>query len=86
MVEIQKTVDSWFGKIQKGLVGKIEHFVATLFFLIALGALFAIALVHYWPHLAFLAVLVPLAVGALAYVNRAFAIAVFVIFILFIFL
>jgi len=86
MVEIQKGVDKWFGKIQKGLIGKIEHFVASLFFLIAIGAFLGIAMVHYWPHMAFLAILIPAAVGALAYVNRAFAIAVFVIFILLIFL
>ncbi len=86
MVEIQKTVDGWVGKIQKSIMGKIEHFVATLFFLIALGALFAIALTHYWPHMSFLAVLVPLAVGAFAYINRAFAIAVFILFLVFIFI
>lgn len=86
MVKVQKTVDDWIGKLQKGLTGKIEHFVATLFFLIAIGALFALTLIHYWPHLAFLAIIVPAVVGAFAYINRAFAIAVFVIFILFIFL
>lgn len=86
MVEIQKTLDSWFGKIQKTASDTIPHFVAFLFFMLAIGAFIGIMIAQNYPNQAMLAVLLPALAGALAYYNRAFATAVFLLIIIIVFL
>lgn len=85
MVEIQKTVDGWFGKIQKDVTKGVSQFTAFLFILIALGAFIGISAAHAYPQHAIWAVIVPAAAGLLAYYNRAFATVVFVVVLLLIF-
>jgi len=75
----QKTVDEWFGKVQKEVASKIGNFVAFMFFLIALGAWIGMSVAHNYPHESILAILIPAAAGIIAYYNRTFATAVFVI-------
>ncbi|HPM86032.1 MAG: hypothetical protein PHY04_00395 [Candidatus ainarchaeum sp.] len=86
MVEVQKTLDSWFGKIQKAASDTIPHFVAFLFFILAIGAFIGIIVAQNYPNQAMLAVLLPALAGALAYYNRAFATAVFLIMMIIIFI
>jgi hypothetical protein len=86
MVEVQKTLDSWFGKVQKEIATKIGHFVAFFFFMIAIGAWVGIMVYQHYPGQALLAVLLPALAGAIAYYNRTFATAIFAILILFIFI
>ncbi len=84
-MEIQKTLDGWFTKIQKEVASKIGNFVAFFFFLIAIGAWIGISVAHNYPNESLLAVMLPAVAGLLAYYNRAFATAVFIIVILMIF-
>jgi hypothetical protein len=86
MVEIQKTIDGWFSKIQKKAADTLPHFVAFFFFIMAIGAFIGIVVSQNYPGQAMLAVLLPALAGALAYYNRAFATAVFLLMILFIFI
>ena len=86
MVEIEKTVDKWFGKLQKKASDTVPHFVAFLFFVLAVGAFIGIMVTHNYPAQAMLAVLFPALAGALAYYNRSFAALVFVLMIIFVFI
>lgn len=86
MVEFGKTADKWFGKIQADIGKKIENFVAFFFFMIAAGILIGVVIVQHYPQQAMLAVLFPAAAGIFAYYNRAFAVAVFVIMLILIFI
>ncbi len=86
MVEIQKTLDKWFGKVQKEVSSKIGNFVAFMFFLVALGAWIGMSVAHNYPNESLLAIMLPAVAGLLAYYNRAFATAVFVVVILMIFI
>jgi len=86
MVEIQKTLDGYFAKIQKKAADTLPHFVAFLFFILAIGAFIGVAVSQSYPNQAMLAIILPALAGALAYYNRAFATAVFVLMIIFVFL
>jgi hypothetical protein len=86
MVEVQKTLDSWFGKVQKEVSVKIAHFVAFVFFMVAIGAFLGIMIMQHYPSQAMMAVLLPALAGAIAYYNRAFATGVFVLLILIVFI
>ncbi len=86
MVEIQKTLDGYFTKLQKKAADTLPHFVAFMFFIVAIGAFIGVAVAQNYPGQAMLAILLPALAGALAYYNRAFATAVFLIMILFVFI
>jgi hypothetical protein len=86
MVEIQKTVDGWFTKIQTDIGKKIGAFVAFFFFLLAIGIFIGIIAMQHYPEQAMLAVLFPAIAGIIAYYNRAFAIIIFIIMLIFIFI
>ena len=86
MVEIQKTLDAYFTKLQKKAVDTLPHFVAFLFFILAIGAFIGIAVTQHYPNQAMLAIILPALAGALAYYNRAFATAVFLLMVLFVFI
>jgi hypothetical protein len=85
MVEVQKTLDKWFGQIQKKANDTIPHFVAFFFFVMTIGAFIGIVVAQHYPGQAMLAILLPALAGAVAYYNRAFATAIFVLMILLIF-
>jgi hypothetical protein len=85
MVEVQKTLDGWYGEIQKEIATKIGHFVAFFFFMIAIGAWVGIMVFQHYPGQALLAVLLPALAGAIAYYNRTFATAIFVLLIIIVF-
>lgn len=86
MVEVQKTLDGWFTKLQKEAGAKIQNFVAFFFFMIAIGSLIGILVMQRYPNQAMAAVLLPALAGAVAYYNRAFAAAVFALLIIMIFI
>lgn len=86
MVEIQKKVDSLFEKIKKSAADTIPHFVAFTFFMMAIGAFIGILITQNYPNQMMLAVILPALAGALAYYNRAFATAVFLLILILIFL
>jgi len=86
MVEIQKTLDAYFTKLQKKAADTMAHFVAFSFFVLAIGAFIGIAVTQHYPNQAMLAIILPALAGALAYYNRAFATFVFLIMLIFIFI
>jgi hypothetical protein len=86
MVEVEKTVDSWYQKIQKKVGTGISNFVAFFFFVMAIGAWIGIVTFYHYPNQALLAVIFPALAGAIAYYNRSFATAVFLLLIIVIFL
>ncbi|MFA6064719.1 MAG: hypothetical protein WCW44_03195 [archaeon] len=85
MVEVQKTLDVWFTKVQKEVSVKISYFVAFFFFIIAFGAFLGIMIMQHYPGQAMMAVLLPALAGAIAYYNRAFATGIFALLILIVF-
>lgn len=85
MVEFGKTADKWFGKIQADVTKKIGSFAAFLFILMAIGAWVGITLAKHYPEHAWLAILVPAVAGLFAYLNRAFATAIFAIMLIIVF-
>ena len=86
MADIQKTLDSWFGKLQKESTTKTPHFAAFLFFMIAIGAFLGIMIMQNYPGQALMAVLIPALAGAVAYYNRAYATAIFLLLVIIIFI
>jgi len=78
MGETNKTIDSWFTRIQKYTSAKISHFVAFLFFLVALGAFLMMVVMQRYPNEAVWVIIAPAAAGLLAYYNRGFAIVLFI--------
>ena len=86
MVEVQKTIDSWFVKIQKSVGTGIGHFVAFFFFSITIGAFIGIMVMQNYPGQAMLAIIMPALAGALAYYNRTFAVVVFIFMLLLVFI
>ncbi len=79
MGDMEKTADKWFGKLQKRVTGTISSFVAYFFFMIALGSFITVIVINQWPQHTFWIVIAPLAAGVLAYYNRAFATAMFLL-------
>lgn len=86
MGDLEKTADSWFGKLQKRVSGIISSFVAYSFFLVALGAFIATIVVTQWPQHAFWAIAIPAFAGLLSYYNRAFAAIAFIALLILMFL
>jgi hypothetical protein len=79
-------VDKWFTKISDSVSEKIGGFVAFMFFLVALGALASLIVVHKWPEFGYLTVIVPVIAGVLAYYDRTIATVLFTLLILFAFI
>tara|TARA_Y100000310_G_scaffold345859_1_gene471633 strand:+ start:26725 stop:27030 length:306 start_codon:yes stop_codon:yes gene_type:complete len=79
------TWDNFFGKIGDYITGSIQRFVAFLFFIITIGAVFGY-FVGSRTDISELVLIIPAIAGLLAYNNRAFAIAGFVLFLILIFL
>jgi len=86
MVEVEKTIDSWYAKIQKKIGTGISNFVAFLFFIMAIGAWIGIMTFYHYPNQALLAVIIPALAGAIAYYNRSFATVVFLLLVIIIFI
>jgi ABC-type methionine transport system permease subunit len=86
IAKTEKTLDNWFGKLQKQIGATIKTFVASMFFLIAIGAWLGITVYHYWPNQAMMAVLLPALAGAIAYYNRSVAVIIFIGLIVLVFL
>jgi len=86
MVEIEKTADKWFGKLETDVTKKISAFVAFFFILIAIGIWAGITVARIYPQHAMIAVLLTAAAGLVAYFSRAFAIAIFVIMLILVFI
>jgi len=79
------TWDNFFGRIGDYITGSIQRFVAFLFFIITLGAVFGY-FVGSRVDISELVLLIPPVAGLLAYNNRGFAIGAFVLFLIMIFL
>ncbi len=86
-MEFNKTVDKWFSDLQKRVDKAISSFVAFLFILVAIGAMLGIFVATRYPDQAIWAVLGPAIIALIAYYNRAFALAIFILLLIgFIFL
>ncbi|MFH1391725.1 MAG: hypothetical protein ABIH20_05425 [Candidatus Diapherotrites archaeon] len=77
--------DNFFGRIGDYITGSIQRFVAFMFFILAVGTVIGF-FVGSRPDMSELTLLIPPIAGLLAYNNRGFAIAGFVLFLLLIFL
>ena len=77
-------MDPWFERTQKYITDSIQRFVASLFILISAGAVIGFMLAQR-PGGEFL-IIVPAVAGLIAYYNRDFAMVVFSIVILLIFI
>ncbi len=78
--------DDLFGKIVDYVSGGIATFVAFLFLLITLGAIFGALVVAHAGTVGGIVpfiLIAPAALGVLAYYNRDFAIAIFILLLLF---
>jgi len=81
--------DSLINKIIDYVQGKISTFVAFLFLLVTIGAIYGALVISHpgFEGIAPFLVIAPAALGFLAYYNRDFAIFIFIIlFLLFIFI
>lgn len=75
--------DPFFDKVLQYVTGKISTFVAFLFFLIALGAIYAVVVTRApLDFITTILVLAPAVVGLIAYSNRDLAIIIFSAFLL----
>ncbi len=75
--------DPFFDKVSNYVTGKIATFVAFLFFLITIGAVYALVITKApLDSLTTVLILAPAAVGLLAYWNRDLAVIIFVVFII----
>ena len=66
----KQRTDNWFGKVQKWFNETLGKFVAALFLIFAMGALFGASIVgtqHSWL------LFIPFALALLSYYNRDFA-------------
>jgi len=79
-------IDSWYEKIMGYITNRISSFVAFLFFLFAIGAVFGICVAMRWPHLASWIVIIPAVIGLIAYYNRTFATVMFFLLLVFVFI
>lgn len=84
-MEITKTADNWFTKIEKYVTQKIGTFVAFLFLIFAMGAIITIQVMTRWPQHSYLVVVLPLIAGVISYYNRAIASFFFILFMLLLF-
>lgn len=78
----QGTVDKWFGKLFDNLGKAISSFIAFLFILFTLGAVYGYIVFTRLPNLAPLLIATPAVIGLIAYYNRNFALVLFVALIL----
>ena len=75
--------DPFFDKVSNYVTGKIATFVAFLFFLIAIGAIYAVVITNApLTTVTTVLILAPAVVGLLAYWNRDIAVIIFVVFII----
>ena len=73
-----KGIDKWFNKLDNYFTGKIAAFVAFLFFLFTVGAVFGAVSVWKLPGLAPYIIMVPAFLGLIAYYSRGFATLMFI--------
>jgi len=78
--------DNFFEKVENYITGGISTFVAFLFFLVTIGALYGFFVASKKGDYQEWFLIAPAIAGLIAYYNRAFAIAVFGLLILLIFL
>ena len=86
MSDTSKKVDDLFKKLMDYLTKKLGTFVAFLFLLYAAGAMTTIVVMQRYPNQVFLVVAIPAIAGIIAYYNRAFASAAFIILLALVFL
>ena len=75
--------DPFFDKVSNYVTGKIATFVAFLFFLITIGAVYALVITKApLDTLTTTLILTPAVVGLIAYWNRDLAVIIFTVFII----
>ena len=79
-------MDNIFQKVEDYITAGISRFVAFIFLLITLGAVFGYFVSQKEGNTATLLLISPAIVALIAYYNRAFAVGVFFVLVLFIFL
>ena len=70
-------VDEILTRISNYVTGTISSFVAFLFFLFALGAIYGALIVSRYPHLGIYLIIAPALVGLIAYYSRTFSLIIF---------
>lgn len=75
--------DAWVNKVLGYVSKQISVFVAFLFFVFTLGAVYSWFLISMGTQYIEYLIVLPAVMGIIAYYNRAFAIAVFIIVIAF---
>ena len=78
--------DNVFQQIEDYVTGGIARFVAFLFFLITLGAVYGYFIAQRGSDLQQYFLLAPAIIGVIAYYGRALSVTIFVILLLFVFL
>jgi len=76
------TVDQLFNKIHEYIGQKISTFMAFLFFLFTIGAVFGAITILRFPNLAPFMILAPAVFGLVAYYNRTVGTIAFVLLII----
>ena len=74
--------DSWYCKIMDWVTTQVADFVAFLFIVFSLGMVYGWFIVSKNPQFGTTLLLVPPILGVIAYFNRAFATAIFILVIL----
>ncbi len=75
-------MDGFFEKIENYITSGISTFVAFLFVLISVGAFYGFLVAKHQADVAVYFLIAPAIVGLIAYYNRAFAVAIFIVLVL----
>jgi ABC-type multidrug transport system fused ATPase/permease subunit len=75
------SVDQWFNKVLEYIGQKISTFIAFLFFLFTMGAVFGAVSIVRFPEYAPIMIFAPAALGLVAYYNRTIATIAFIVLI-----
>ena len=75
-------MDNFFGKIGDYITSGISTFVAAIFIIITIGAFYGFFVARHQADAAVYFLIAPAIVGLIAYYNRAFAVAIFIVLVL----
>ncbi|MCR4368856.1 MAG: hypothetical protein NUV67_03040 [archaeon] len=78
------TTDSFFSRLEGYISGGISRFVAFLFFLVTIGAFYGYFLSKRDTDASQYLLLAPAVIGLLAYYDRAFALIIFALLVVFV--
>ncbi len=79
-------VDGWIERVERYITGTISSFVAFLFFLFALGAMYGAVVISKSDELGIYLIIALALIGLIAYYSRTFSLIIFTGVIVFIIL